>query len=53
MAVQALLASWDELRDHVSDSSQAAQRGSLVLYWGGGTGGRDQSLARRTEEKHI
>lgn len=38
MAVQALLASWDELRDHISDSSQAAQRGSLVLYWGVGAG---------------
>lgn len=39
MTEQAFLASCDELGDHISDYSQAAQRGSLILYCGGGVTG--------------
>lgn len=39
MTGQAFSASCDELGDHISDYSQAAQRGSLILYCGGGEGG--------------
>lgn len=34
----------DELGDHISDYSQAAQRGSLILYWGGEGGVTGTSL---------
>lgn len=55
MTGQAFSASCDELGDHISDYSQAAQRGSLILYCGGGEGGgdRNKSFARRTEEMHT
>lgn len=39
MTGQDFLASCDELGDHISDYNQAAQRGSLMLYCGGGVTG--------------
>lgn len=38
------LASCDELGDHISDYSQAVQRGSLILYCGGREGVTGTSL---------
>lgn len=51
MTGQAFLASCDELGDHISDYSQVAQRGSLILYYGGGEGVTGTSLFAEGLEK--